>query len=85
MSDADKRVLRIPLSSSITGALPSNSLDRILSVATTPSQRRQGSDADKRVLRIPLSSSITGALPSDSFVLYVGYSLGECYSSAEMQ
>ena len=60
-------------------------IDRSLSGATTPGQGGPGSNANKGVLRISQSSSITGALPSNCLVSYLGHSLGESYSSVEMQ
>ena len=56
-----------------------------LSGTTTPGQSRPGSDGNNGVLHIPQSSSITEASPSDYLVSYPGHSLGELYSSAEMQ
>ena len=52
----------------------------IKSVATSPDQSGLGSDGNKGVLRIPQSSRFT-----DCFVSYLGHSLGESYSSTEMQ
>ena len=43
------------------------------------------SNGNKGVLHIPQNSSITGASPSDYLVSYPGHSLGESYSSVEMQ
>ena len=60
-------------------------IDRNTSGATTPDQSGRGSDGNKRVLRIPQSSSITSAWPSDCLLSYLGNSLGESYSYAEMQ
>ena len=60
-------------------------MDRTLSGATTPGQSGPGSNSNKGVLYITQMSSITGASPSDCFVSYSGHSLGESYSSAEMQ
>ena len=54
----------------------------MLSGVTTPSQSKPGSNGNEGALRIPQSSSITGASPLAS---YLGHSLGESYSSAEMQ
>ena len=58
-------------------------IDRTLSGATTSVQSGQGSDCNEGVLHILPSSSITGLSPSDC--LYLGYSLEESYSSAEMK
>ena len=60
-------------------------IDRALSGATTLGQRGPGSDGNEGVPYIPQSSSITGASPSDCLVSYLGHSLGESYSSAEVQ
>ena len=60
-------------------------IDKTLSGATIPGQSRPGSDDNKRVLHIPQSSSITWASSSDCLMSYLGHSLGESYSSAEMQ
>ena len=60
-------------------------IDRTLSGATTPGQSGPGSDSNEGVLCIPESSSITGTSLSDCLVLYSGHSLGESYSSVEMQ
>ena len=57
----------------------------ILSGASAPGQSGPGSDGTIGVLAIPQSPSSTGASPSDILVLYLGYSLIESYSSAEMQ
>ena len=46
-------------------------------------QSEPGSDGNEGVLRIP--QSITGASPSDCLVSYQEHSLGESYSTAEMQ
>ena len=48
-------------------------------------QSEPGSDSNEGVLHIPQSSSITGASPSDCLVSYPGHSLGESYSSVEIQ
>ena len=58
---------------------------RYLSGITILDQGGPGSDGNKGVLRIPQSSSITGASSSDCLVAYPGHSLGESYTSAEMQ
>ena len=55
-------------------------IDRIRPDQNLP--RRNGND---RVFRITQSSNITEASPSDCFVSYPGHSLGESYTSAEMQ
>ena len=60
-------------------------IDRTLSSATTPGQSGPGKDGNEGVHRIPQSSSITGILPPDCLVSYLGHSLGESYTSAEMQ
>ena len=60
-------------------------IDRTLSGATTLGQSEPGSDGNEEVLHIPQSSSITGASLSDCLVLHPGHSLGEFYSSAEIQ
>ena len=60
-------------------------LDRALSDDTTPGLSGRGSDGNKEVLHIPQSSSITGASLSDGLVSYIEHSLGEPFSSAEMQ
>ena len=52
-------------------------MDRALSAATTPGQKRPGSTGNEGVLRIPQSSSTTGTLPSDCLVSYLGHSLRE--------
>ena len=44
-----------------------------------------GSDGNKEVLSIPQRTSITGASLSDCLMSYLGHSLEESYSSAEMQ
>ena len=62
-----------------------STIDRTLSGATTPDQNGPGSDGNKGVVRILQSSCITGTSPADCLVLYLGYSLGESYASAEMQ
>ena len=51
------------------------SIDRVLSGATTTGKSGPGSDGNKDVLRIPQSSSITGTSPSDCLVSYPGHSL----------
>ena len=56
-----------------------------LSGATTPGQSEPWCNGNKGVVCIPQSSSITGASPSDWLVSYLGHSLEEIYSSAEMQ
>ena len=56
-----------------------------LSGATTPGQSGPGSNGNKEVLHIPQNSSIRGVSPSDYLMSYPGHSLGESYSSAEMQ
>ena len=61
------------------------SIDRTLSDATTPDKSGPGNNGNEGVLRIPQSSSITGASPTDYLVSYLGHSLEEFYSSAEMQ
>ena len=53
--------------------------------ATSPGQIGPESDGYKAVLHIPQSASIAGASSWDYLVLYPGYSLGEPYSSAEVQ
>ena len=81
-----KTVLFQTIQFSVTTLFSSTSLiDRTLSRATTPGQSGPGSDGSKGVLLIPQSSSITVASPSVCFVSYAGHSLGESYSSAEMQ
>ena len=59
------------------------SIDRTLSVATTPSE--PGSNGNKGAFRIPESSRITGATPSDCFVSHSGHLVGDSYSFGEMQ
>ena len=56
-----------------------------LSCVTTPGQSGPGSDGNKGVVRIPQSSCITGTSPSDCLMLYPVYSMGESYTSAEVQ
>ena len=56
-----------------------------LSGATTSGQRGSGSDWNEGVLQISQSSTIIGASPSDCLVSYLGHSLGDSYSNAEMQ
>ena len=56
-----------------------------LSGVTTWGQSEIESDGDEGVLFFLQSSSITEATPSDCFVSYLGHSLGNSYSSAEMQ
>ena len=58
-------------------------IDRSLS--DDPDESGPGSGDNEGVLQIPQSSSITGALPSGFLVSYSGHTLGESYSSAEMQ
>ena len=60
-------------------------MDRTLSGATRPGQSGPGSDGNKWALCIPQSSCITGVSASDYFVSYTGHSLGESYSSAQLQ
>ena len=60
-------------------------IDGTLSGATTPGQIGPGNDSNKEVLCIPKSYSITGTSPSDCLVSYLGHSLEESYSSAEVQ
>ena len=57
----------------------------VLSGTTTPGQSGPGSDGNEEIIRIPHKSSITGTSPLDCLVSYPGHSLGESYSSAEMQ
>ena len=44
------------------------SIDRTLSVATTPGQSERGSDGNEGVIHIPQSSSITSTWPSDGLL-----------------
>ena len=60
-------------------------IDRTLSGATTPGQRRHGSNGNDGVLHIPKTSSITGTSTSDCLVSYPGNSLEESYNSAVWQ
>ena len=60
-------------------------IDKILSVATTPSQSEPGNDSNKGVLCIAQISSITGASPSDCLMSHLGHLLGESNPSAEIQ
>ena len=60
-------------------------MDRTLSGATTPGQRGSGSDGNEWVICIPQRSSTTEASQSDCLMSYPEHSLGESYSSAEMQ
>ena len=60
-------------------------IDRTISGATTPGQTGFGGDGIEGVHCISLSSSITEASPSDCLVSYLGHSLEESCSSAEMQ
>ena len=60
-------------------------MERTLSGATTPGQRRPGSDGNEGILRIPQSSSITEASPSDCLVSYQEHSLRESNPFAEKQ
>ena len=60
-------------------------IDRTLSGATTPGQSEPGSDGNQGVLCFPQSSTINRASSSHCLVSYPGYSLGESYSSVEMQ
>ena len=56
-----------------------------LSGATTPGQSGPECDGNEGVLCIPQSSCITEASSSDCLISYLVHSLGESYSSAEMQ
>ena len=60
-------------------------IDRTLLGATTPGQSEPGSNSNEGVLCIPQSFNITRASPSDCLVPYPGHSLGDSYSSVEMQ
>ena len=60
-------------------------IERTLSGATTPGQSGPRSNDNKGILCIPQNPSITGATPLDCFVSYLGLSLGESHSTAEMQ
>ena len=60
-------------------------INRIQSGVTTPSPSEPGRDDNEGMLCILQSSSITRASPSDCLELYSGHSLGESYSSVEMQ
>ena len=60
-------------------------IDRNLSGAATKVQSKPGRDGNEGVLYISQSCSITGASQSDYLVSYPGHSLGESYTSAEMQ
>ena len=61
------------------------SIDRVLSGATTPGQSGPASDGNEEMFRIPQSSSITGVSPSDCVVSYQDTRLwGGSYLSAEM-
>ena len=62
-----------------------SSIDRTLSGVTTPGQSGPGSDGNEGMLCIPQSSSITRPSALDCLVSYAVHSLGESYSSAEMQ
>ena len=59
-------------------------IDRTLSGVTNPGKSGHGSDGNKGVLRIPPNSSITADSP-DCLVSFPGHSLGESYSSTEVQ
>ena len=52
------------------------SIDRTLSIATTPGHSRPGSDGNEGVDLIPQIYSITGASSSDCLISYTGHSLG---------
>ena len=60
-------------------------IDRTLSGITTLGQSAPGSDGNEGVFHIPQSSSVTETSPSDYLVSYLGHSLEEPYSSAEIQ
>ena len=60
-------------------------IDMTQSGATTPGPRGSGNDSNKGVLCIPKSSRYTKTSQSDCLVSYPGLSLGESYSSAEME
>ena len=62
-----------------------HTIERTLSGATTPGQSGPESDGNRRLFCILQSSNITGASPSNCLVPYPGHSLGESYSSDEMQ
>ena len=87
-SDGNEGVLRIPQSSSITGASPSDGLmlylghslvegsyppAEIQSSRTSLSQSGPWSDGNEGVLRIPQCSSITGASPSDGLIFILRF------------
>ena len=64
------------------------SIDRILSVTTTPGQIEAESDGNEEVLHILQSisfKSFTEASLSDCLVSYLGHSLRESYPFVEMQ
>ena len=56
-----------------------------ISDATTPGQSGPRSNDNEEILCIPRSSSIIEASPFDCLVSYLGQSLGEFYSSTDMQ
>ena len=65
--------------------MSNSSIDRTQLGAITPSQSGPRSNGNEEVLRIPQSSSCTRASPSGCLMSYLGHSLRESYSSAEMQ
>ena len=60
-------------------------IDRTLSGITILGQSGPGSNGSEGLLHISQSSSITWISPSDCLVSYPGHSLGESYTSAEIQ
>ena len=62
-----------------------SSIDRTLSVATSPGQSEPGNDVNEGVLIISQSCCITGTLPSECLVSYQDTRCGVFYPSTEMQ
>ena len=60
-------------------------INRTQSDSTTPGQSGPWGEGNKEILCISQHSSITGASPSDCLDSYLGHSLGDSYSSVEMQ
>ena len=60
-------------------------IDRHIPGATTSGQSGPGSNDNKGAHRVAQRSNITEASPSDCLGSYPEHSLGECYSTVEMQ